>query len=273
MNTDTAPLTKLITLTLPDREGSLSYLVGVDCLAISPDGRHLAGASDDVNNKGEVFPIFLWSLPDGKLLRSLAGHVRPEFGRDGKRTAGLVFTPDSRSLISWGCDFTARVWDVETGRCRQVLEYTTWVRAVAVDPGGELFAVWHESLPNRISLYTLPDGKELQRDMLIEGYGECLAATPDGQHWVGVTDKQVCIWRRDGQSHKAIPYNVHAFSRPHMAFSPDGATLYVAIADDAPTWKSGGMVGHHVRTFPGVYPTAKRSVPSARSAMGPMTLR
>jgi WD40 repeat protein len=72
----------------------------VDLLAVSPDGRLLAGA----NNNAGTRKIYLWDLRTGAALPPLIGH-------DHFITA-LAFAADGR-LISGSGDTTALVWDMQ----------------------------------------------------------------------------------------------------------------------------------------------------------------
>lgn len=71
------------------------YSNSVHRLAISPNGKLLASASDDKT-------VRLWSLPDGKLLQTLTEH------RD--RVERLAISPDSKLLASSSLDGTVRLW-------------------------------------------------------------------------------------------------------------------------------------------------------------------
>ena len=72
----------------------------ITAVAISPDGRLLAGGGDD-------HVVRIWTLADGQLLFSLHGH------KDWIRT--LKFSPDGHTLASAGDDGQIRLWDVASG--------------------------------------------------------------------------------------------------------------------------------------------------------------
>lgn len=83
------------------RTMSASQRHWVSVVAFSGDGKLLATGGVDRTVK-------LYSVPDGKLVRSMEGH-------DGTVNA-LRFTADGRTIISGGDDETLRLWDVGTGR-------------------------------------------------------------------------------------------------------------------------------------------------------------
>jgi WD40 repeat protein len=57
--------------------------------------------------------IKIWSLPDGKELRTLSGHLGT--------VNNLSFSGNDKSIASASTDQTVRVWDVESGKCLSVL--------------------------------------------------------------------------------------------------------------------------------------------------------
>jgi WD40 repeat protein len=73
-------------------------------IALSPDGTKLASSSlgDD--------SVTIWNVATGKAIYRLAGH-----GRLGGRRA-VRFTPDGKSLLSWGDDMYLRRWDMRNGK-------------------------------------------------------------------------------------------------------------------------------------------------------------
>lgn len=94
------------------------------CLSASPDGRKIAvGGGHNcyvwkVSTAGEIVPTPL----------RLSGHVGTVWN--------VFFSPDSRRLVTVGMDFTARVWNVETGS--QLLAFrdipsTAWCAAFTPD--------------------------------------------------------------------------------------------------------------------------------------------
>jgi WD40 repeat protein len=71
----------------------------VNALAFSPKGPYLATAGPDGN-------IQLWNVPDGRLIRTLTGHIGPVFS--------LSFSRDGDRLASSGYDTTIKFWHRDT---------------------------------------------------------------------------------------------------------------------------------------------------------------
>jgi len=65
---------------------------------MSPDGKYLASAATDMS-------IILWDLGSGKQVKSMTGHT--------SMINSLSFSACSSMLVSGGCDWTVRCWDVK----------------------------------------------------------------------------------------------------------------------------------------------------------------
>lgn len=132
--------------------------LGVNSLAISPDGKLLVGAggtTDADTNKS----IKVWNLQTGKLLRTLNGH---SLGINALR-----ITPDGQTLVSAGADKTIKLWNLRTGMLIRTLKgHGSWVMAVAISPDGKTLASAggdYEHSPDQvIRLWDMKTGK-LQR--------------------------------------------------------------------------------------------------------------
>ena len=78
----------------------------VHSVAFAPDGRLLAGSSDEI--------VRLWDAPTGALLRTLEGPTG--------WVHSVAFAPDGRLLASGSWDTTVRLWDAPTGALLRTLE-------------------------------------------------------------------------------------------------------------------------------------------------------
>lgn len=94
-------------------------------VAFSPDGKQIAVGGTDAT-------VHLLSAPDGKVIRSLAGHGAP--------ITSVAFHPGGTLLASGGKDRTVRLWNVAGGQPLKTLEgHTGWVQGVQfIAPGTRL---------------------------------------------------------------------------------------------------------------------------------------
>ena len=100
---------------------------GMIAMAVSPDGKYLAGSSNCENP--DAYGLEIWDIETGKVVRSFVGHTA--------MVQTLAFTPDGRRILSAGGDREIRVWDVGNGRELQRLGgHGADVKALTVTPDG-----------------------------------------------------------------------------------------------------------------------------------------
>jgi WD40 repeat protein len=198
----------------------------VGAIAISPDGRILAGADVDgmvtlwnlenckilrvlgkrglrVNSvafspDGNILAaargnkVMLWDVDKVRLLRELAGH-------EGEVRA-VAFTPDGKTVVSGGDDGTLRVWDVEKGaeRCRPLRGLDESIISVACAPGGKT-VVTGGNVGNvgTVRLWDLTPGQERERLTLHESHSpvRSVAIAMDGRRLAAVCDDgNLLLW-------------------------------------------------------------------------------
>jgi WD40 repeat protein len=148
---------------------------------------------------------------------------------------GMVFTRDSKQLISVSHDKTIRIWDVETGRSVQVLRTPTGSGkvgeyfGVALSPDGKTLAAggWY----GRIFLIDLPSGRMLH---FLVGHADSvfgLDFSPDGLYLASASaDRTVRIWDvPTGQVVKTL--TGHSGYVDVVRFSPDGRKIATGARD------------------------------------------
>jgi len=108
--------------------GDLSVGNGSQAMAFSPDGTMLAAGSPDGNGT-----TLVWHTTTGKLLHTLTPHLR--------HTVRVVFSPDSKTLITGQSAGNVIFWDLATGELSHVFGgHTGEVLSVGFSPEGATLA-------------------------------------------------------------------------------------------------------------------------------------
>ena len=229
----------------------------INAMSITSDGSVLASGSDDHTVK-------LWSLPGGKLLTTLDGHMAPVLAititPDGRILASgsddntiklwslpggkvvatlqghksriwlLAITPDGKILASGSDDHTVKLWSIPGGELLATLDgHTNSISALSISPDGKTLATGGED--NLIKLWSLPDGKLLAT---LEGHTDSVwtvAVSPDGKTLAsGSEDKTVKLWSiPDGKLLVTLVGHLDAVRA--IVFAVDGSALASASKD------------------------------------------
>jgi len=194
-------------------------------LAISPDGRFLAGGDDDG-------VVLLWRLSDGLNLRVLRGHREP--------IVGLAFSPDGRLLVT-ASRREVKVWEAASGRERQVLHASrdSAVESIALSSTGQRLAVLRESLTSQSGKVAFWEADEVgalnfARELEVKGVQvtpgigphRLMTFSPDSRLLALADDEYIYLVDADQASLKRViktDSDVEA-----LAFSPDGRLLALA---------------------------------------------
>lgn len=201
---------------------------GVAGVALRPDGKLLASASDDRT-------VILWDPATNKAIRQLTGHQAP--------VVRVAFSPDGQRLASASRDKTIKIWDPDSGQELQTLEgHIDTVACLSFSPDGQLLAsggvdeavkIW-EASPELADghfhlLATLPGHP---------GAVTGLAFSPDGQRLATCgRDEVIHLWDMTTLKQGATDLSQCRHLRGHtetvngLAFSPDGQRLASASND------------------------------------------
>lgn len=200
---------------------------GVRDVAISPDGKKLASASED-------YTIKLWDLNNGQEICTLSGHSH--FVR------AVFFAPNGESLVSSSDDKIIKQWNLETRtQIRSFSGHLKGVTCVAISPialfpltkggteGGYMLASGSDD--NTIKLWNLPTGAEILTLNGHSGWIQAVAFSPDGQILAsGSCDNTAKLWNVI-TGKEIITRSANNWVQS-LAFSPDGQILIGGTFDN-----------------------------------------
>jgi WD40 repeat protein len=187
-----------------------------DCVACSPDGKHLAAQYVDR-------ALHIWDLAPDSRFRELL--VQKRVSASGH----LVFSPDGTKLASSFSDSPIHVRDTTTGR--MLCEFAAncgWVRSMAFSPDSKSLA-WAGDA-HILHFASLETGKEVHQFEGHEGSVANLAFSPDSKTLISIAgDPPIRVW--DARSGKQIKTTNVPRGDLIPALSRDGKSLAQVDAD------------------------------------------
>lgn len=177
--------------------GRVAFTHNAYCVAFAPDGKSVAVGTKDCIVR-QVDPT------SGKELQRFVGHGAFLFGENWRNVIeGVAFSADGRTLVTWGSDETARVWDVSSGKELRTLDIKGW----RTEQGGRYY-LYYDVATN----------------------GKLVAAAKQA------SPKTLLL--RDAKTGKVVHQLVHPADAGQAVFSPDGKTLAVPRG----TWGQPGWI-------------------------------
>ena len=197
------------------RLGTLDAGAPVRVIALSADGRSVAGATDDGR-------IGVWGT-EGEKTASLPGH-------EGRVTA-LAFSPDGKRLASGGSDGAAKVWDILRRREVRTLGHKGPVTSVSFSPDGSRLATGSED--KAVNIWDLTGSGAFRELRGHKRPAQAVAFSPNGEHLVS-TSRDVRLW----SAADARPETLAGLPEDAIAatFSRDGGSLAVASVNEVGLW-------------------------------------
>jgi WD40 repeat protein len=196
----------------------------VYAMALSPDGRWLAAGGYFGTGTPHQDSIRLYEFATGRLVGLLKGHTNV--------VTGLVFSSDSKWLISGSADRTAIIWDLERGALAHHLKgHTDAVYAVAFSPEGAQAITGSDD--KTLRLWSVADGTQIAT--LSGGNGKVRSvavSTSNGTIASGSVDGEIRLW--DGRSGRFLRTLARqGGSIGALKFSPGGKRLLSTCGHEA----------------------------------------
>lgn len=150
----------------------------ISALAISPDGKKLAAASEDKT-------VSIWDLATGKYFGCLSGHT--------DRIPALAWHPNGKFLVSAAWDTTARVWDAQTLQPVILLNsHATQVNAAVFSPDGRWLACADSS--HAIHLWDFDKKRTIHKIKVPLADIRTLAFSTDSKYLAANGDRVIHVW-------------------------------------------------------------------------------
>jgi WD40 repeat protein len=219
------------TVTEPEAMFGLGDLKSV---AVSMDGRYLATAGRS--------GAYLWDLESGALRHRLEG--------EGGNVPALVFSPDSRVLLTAGDSRIIRAWEAGSGTLLNIFfGHEGEIQDLKFAPDGRTFV--SASADNTARVWSVETGEMLHRVRVPGFFIDAVAFTPDGTRLVTATSspsERIRLW--DLATETTIrTFADHATQVPDLGFVRSGHL--VTTGDDSAVRVWDVETGALVRTLNG----------------------
>ena len=161
----------------------------------------------------------------------------PRLARHTSSVSSVAFSPNGRLLATGSTDWTAKVWDLASGKLRHSLDgHREAVLAVAFAPDGRTLAT--SCRDGKARLWDVAAGTERRALLSHAGAAGPLVFLPDGRSLItGGADGSIRRWDPGDGHLEALRLHAHAGTVSALAASADGQRLASIGADgDLKNW-------------------------------------
>jgi WD40 repeat protein len=141
--------------------------------------------------------VFVWNTENGEFLSGLKDekvHFHSSEALSHKAIISeILFSKDSRTIITGSYDGIIKSWNVETGRLLQIFKgHNDRITSLNISPDGQILATGGRD--KKFRLWNLVTGKLLLTSASNKNTVKILNFSPDGKKILSMTDDTVFIW-------------------------------------------------------------------------------
>ncbi len=198
----------------------LAHSTFVNQASFSPDGRRVVTAAGGFGGPGEAR---LWDAQTGEPCAPPLKHL------EGVITAS--FSPDGRRVVTASWDWTAAVWNTESGTLVTLspLRHSAAVLKASFSPDGR--RVVTASYDGTARVWDAATGEPVSPSLRHGSFVLCAAFAPDGRRVLTSSwDRTTRLWDL-ATSDRLLPPLRHRGAVSHAAFSPNGHLVLTASED------------------------------------------
>jgi len=195
--------------------------------AFSPDGQRVLTSNDRM--------VKLWDLR-GREIQTFKGH--------SSNVISMIFSTDGQCILTGSWDYTAKLWDIKSGRELQTFNWGT-IKSAAFSPDGQ-HILTVEMGAHSATLRDL-QGRVILSFICHSDFVESVAFSPDGQRVLTSCDNTVKLW--DLQGRELLTIGGHSANISSVTFSPDGQSILTGSFDN--TAKLWDLQGQKILSFRG----------------------